>query len=246
MNQEVIAKIAGKELTQADYDEFLKKLPPEQRQYANDPKTKEMYLEQFFAMHLFAQLGEDEKLYETEEYKTLLETMKTELLSQLAMAKTVEGVKVSDEEAKAFFDANQALFAKGESVQAKHILVDDKDKAGELKAAIEKGETTFEEAAKAHSKCPSKEAGGDLGRFEKGQMVPEFEKAAFEAEIGKITEPVKTNFGYHLIKVENHFDAETQNFEDVKEQMRNQLMQQKISNVFGEKIKELKEKYMEK
>ena len=85
MSQEIIAKIAGKELTQADYNEFLKKLPPEQRAYADHPQATEMYMEHFYAMHLFASEGKELKLDETEEYKAILETMKQELVGQLAM-----------------------------------------------------------------------------------------------------------------------------------------------------------------
>ena len=246
MSQDVIAKIAGEELTQEDFNNFLKKIPPEQRAYAENPQTKDMIMDQFYAMYLFAQLGRDEKLDETEEYKTLLNEMKRELLSQLAMAKTAEGVTVSDDEIKKFYDANKLMFGKGEAVQAKHILVDEEADANEIKASIENGKITFEEAAKAHSKCPSKEAGGDLGRFERGQMVLPFEEAAFAAEIGKITGPVKTNFGYHLIKVEEKFDAESKSFDDMKGEIKNQLLQQKIGTVFNKKLDELKAKYIEK
>ncbi|MDO4485669.1 MAG: peptidylprolyl isomerase [Bacillota bacterium] len=245
MSKEVIAKIAGKELTQADFDEFMKKVPPEQRAYLDQPQGKQMFLDQFYAMYLFAQLGADEKLDETDEYKELLETMKRELLSQMAMAKTVEGITVSDKEVKAFYDTNKMMFGKGESVQARHILVDDEAKANEIKAAVENNEISFEDAAKEHSKCPSKEAGGDLGRFERGQMVLPFEEAAFAAEVGKVIGPVETNFGYHLIKVEQRFEAEEKTFDDMKEQIKNQLIQQKYSETFSKKIEELKAKYME-
>ena len=143
MSQDVIAKIAGEELTQEDFNNFLKKIPPEQRAYAENPQTKDMIMDQFYAMYLFAQLGRDEKLDETEEYKTLLNEMKRELLSQLAMAKTAEGVTVSDDEIKKFYDANKLMFGKGEAVQAKHILVDEEADANEIKASIENGKITF-------------------------------------------------------------------------------------------------------
>lgn len=246
MSQEIIAKIAGKELTQADYNEFLKKLPPEQRAYAEHPQAKEMYMEQFYAMHLFAAEGKELKLDETEEYKAILETMKQELVGQLAMSKTVEGIEVTDEEVKAFYDANPQMFVQGETVQAKHILVDEEAKAEELKLAIEAGAVTFEEAARDNSNCPSKEAGGDLGTFGRGQMVPEFDQAAFEAEVDKVVGPVKTDFGYHLIKVISHTEATTQEFEVVKAQLKDQLWQQKSNEAFGAKLAELKEKFMDK
>ena len=85
-------------------------------------------------------------------------------------------------------------------VKASHILVNDEKAAKDLKTQIEGG-MSFEEMAKQHSSCPSKRAGGDLGWFGKGQMVKAFEDAAFSLPEGKISEPVKTQFGYHLIKV---------------------------------------------
>jgi len=86
------------------------------------------------------------------------------------------------------------------SVKASHILVDTKEQADLLKSKINNGES-FETLAKKYSKCPSRENGGDLGYFEKGQMVPAFEDAAFNLPVGKVSEPIHTQFGWHLIKV---------------------------------------------
>jgi len=85
-------------------------------------------------------------------------------------------------------------------VKASHILVKTKEEAQELKTRIEKGEK-FEDLAAKYSECPSGAQGGDLGYFGKGQMVAPFEKAAFEAPVGTVTDPVQTQFGWHLIKV---------------------------------------------
>lgn len=86
------------------------------------------------------------------------------------------------------------------TVRASHILVDSEDQAWAIKSRITEGEN-FETLAKEYSKCPSKEKGGDLGYFNRGQMVPEFEYAAFSTPIGEVSDPVKTRFGWHLIKV---------------------------------------------
>ena len=87
-----------------------------------------------------------------------------------------------------------------DQVKASHILVKDEAKAASLKAQIEQG-ASFEDMARQHSSCPSKAKGGDLGWFGKGQMVKPFEEAAFSTPEGKISNPVKTQFGYHLIKL---------------------------------------------
>ena len=87
-------------------------------------------------------------------------------------------------------------------VRASHILVDTKEEALKIKADIESGKITFEDAAVKYSKCPSgRRAGGDLGGFGRGAMVKPFEDAAFSSPVGEVSEPVKTQFGYHLIKV---------------------------------------------
>ena len=97
------------------------------------------------------------------------------------------------------FDKSQ--FKRISQVRASHILVESQSKALELKKEIENGNISFEEAAAENSICPSGKNGGDLGYFGKGQMVPEFEKAAFSLPVGEVSNPVKTQFGYHLIKV---------------------------------------------
>lgn len=103
--------------------------------------------------------------------------------------------------ASAFCMASQAAGSRTvTSVKASHILVDTKAEANLIKSKIDNGES-FEALAKKYSKCPSGQEGGNLGYFERGQMVPEFEDAAFDLPVGKVSEPVHTQFGWHLIKV---------------------------------------------
>ena len=85
-------------------------------------------------------------------------------------------------------------------VRASHILVDTEKEADRILKRINKGKS-FEDMARKFSSCPSGRKGGDLGYFGKGQMVPEFEKAAFNMEVGQVSPPVRTQFGYHIIKV---------------------------------------------
>lgn len=89
---------------------------------------------------------------------------------------------------------------------ARHILVEDEQVCKDLKAQIENGETTFEDAAKSFSQCPSGNDGGNLGSFGKGAMVPEFDKVVFNDEVGVVHGPVQTQFGYHLLEVTSRKD----------------------------------------
>ena len=246
MSQEVLAVIAGEKITQADLETYLQGVPKEQQAYASNPAFREQFLEQLVSLYLFAQKGEEDKLAETEEFQKVMANARREILAQFAMREVLKTVEVSEEEIKAFYDENQAQFQKGETVSAKHILVETEEKCNEILAAITSGEKTFEDAAKEFSTCPSGQRGGDLGAFGKGQMVSEFEQAAFAAEIGQVVGPVKTQFGCHLIKVEAKNEAEVAAFDEVKGTIRQNLMQQKQNKVYTETLKDLKAKYMEK
>ena len=166
-------------------------------------------------------------------------------MAQFAIRNLFKEVSVSDEEIKVYYDENQAQFKKGETVSAKHILVESEEKCNEILASITNGAKSFEDAAKESSTCPSGQRGGDLGAFGKGQMVPEFEQAAFAAEIGQVVGPVQTQFGFHLIKVEAKNEAEVAAFAEVKENIKRNLIQQKQNSAYDEKVAELKAKYME-
>lgn len=244
-NQEVLAVVAGENITNEDLDKYLENVPQEQRAYLSNPQFRAQYLEQLIALRAFSKMGEEMKLDETEEFAEIMENAKKDILAQMAMAETLKGIEVTDEDAKAFYEGNPQHFSKGATVSAKHILVKEEEECNTILEAIVSGEKEFEEAAKESSTCPSGARGGDLGEFGKGQMVKEFEKAAFEAEIGQVVGPVKTQFGYHLIKVEKKNDATTVPFEEVEENIKKTLLQQKQNEAYNVKVKELKEKYVQ-
>lgn len=244
MSKEVLATVAGREITQEEFDAFLASVPKEQQAYIHNPKFREHCLDQLTSLHMFAQMGEDLKLDETEDFKKAYENAKRDILAQMAIRETLKDVTVTEEELKAFYEQNKGQFMRGETVQAKHILTDSEEKCNDILDAIVNGEKTFEDAAKEFSTCPSKERDGDLGEFGKGQMVKEFEDAAFAAEIGHVVGPVKTQFGYHLIKVEKKNEASVVEFEQIKENLRTNLLQQKQSIAYNQKVEEMKKKYM--
>ena len=246
MNNEVLAIVAGKEITNADVDAFLANLPAEQRQYASNPYFREQYVEQVVTLHVLEKMADDLQLDMTEDYKKMLDNIVRDIKARMAMNEIMKDITVTDLEAETVYNINPDNFSKPETVSAKHILVDSEDVCKEILAQIQNGEKTFEDAAKESSTCPSGQQGGDLGEFGRGQMVKEFEEAAFAAEIGAIVGPVQTQFGFHLIKVEAKSEAETLAFDVVKEQIKKNLLQQKQQQAYTTKIAELKEKYVEK
>ena len=149
----------------------------------------------------------------------------------------------SEEEAKEYYDANEDQFLNGETVHAKHILVDNEDKCQEILEMITTEEKSFEDAAQEFSTCPSGQQGGDLGSFGKGQMVKEFENAVFDGELNKVIGPVKTQFGYHLIWVDDKNEGEVPEYDSIAEQVKGYLVNKKQQETYQSKLKELREKY---
>ena len=244
MENKVLAVVAGYEITEAELDTFLKGLPREQQMYASHPQFRQQCLENLMAIRMFAAEAMEEKIDESEEFKKALDAAKTEILAQLAVAKVMKEIKVEEEELKAYYDANADKFEKGATVSAKHILVKEEEECLAILAAINAGEKTFEEAAKESSTCPSGQQGGSLGEFGKGQMVKEFEDAAFNAEIGTVVGPVKTQFGYHLILVDAKNEASVMAFDEVRGQIYSQVFAQKQNETYDAKVSALKEKYV--
>ncbi len=245
MKDGVIAVVAGKEVTKEEFDLFVENMPQDRKAYLQYPGFKDRLMDEYLSLYTFAQDALDQGLDKTEEYERILESTKRGILAQLAMRAAMKDVKVTDEEARAYYDANPNKFKKEETVQARHILVDNEEKCNEILNSIVNGVISFEEAARQESTCPSGQKGGDLGEFGHGQMVKEFDEAAFAAEPGKVVGPVKTQFGYHLIRVDKKSEAEVQPFEAVKATIVNTLFQKKQNDAYEAKEKELKEKYVE-
>ena len=162
------------------------------------------------------------------------------LLHKYLSEKFYSKVEVSDDEAESFYKENEEHFITPDQVQASHILVKEENEADEVKTKLDSGEN-FEDIAKEVSKCPSSAKGGDLGFFGKGQMVKEFEDAAFSLNPGEITGPVKTKFGYHMIKLIDKKKSAKQSFESVKDNIKAYIGKGIADQMITEKINELRE-----
>jgi peptidyl-prolyl cis-trans isomerase C len=162
--------------------------------------------------------------------------------------------EATDADAQTFYNENPNNFQTPEQVTASHILLKPAEEANEaakaeskaeletIRASIIAGETSFAEAAVAHSSCPSSAQGGSLGAFGKGQMVPEFEIAAFTQEIGEVGDIVETQFGYHIIQVSEHTDEGTIAFEEAKTQIIDFLTNQSKQQAIAAYIESLRSK----
>ncbi|CZE48147.1 peptidylprolyl isomerase [Campylobacter geochelonis] len=204
---------------------------------------------------LLVKQAKDSGIQKDPEYKKSMDMMADSLAFQVWQKKEFDKVKVSDADAKKFYDENaDKLFMKPDEVKAKHILVDDEKKAKEIIAKLAKVEKSklkdeFSKVAGAESKDPTaKQNGGDLGWFSKNQMVKEFGDAAFALKDGEMSKtPVKSDFGYHIILKEESKKAQKVPFDSVKdmikESLKGQKFQQEITTKSDELFKKANVKY---
>jgi foldase protein PrsA len=177
------------------------------------------------------------------DYNTTLEDLKKDIATSLLAQKiATKDITVTDQEIKDYYDKNKESLGQREEVHARHILIKDEAKAKETYEKLKANPNDFDKLAKELSEDPgSKEKGGDLGFFGKGQMVPEFEKVAFEAPINEIQAPVKSEFGYHIIQVLEKKEAKIPTFEEAKAQIEKTLKEQK-AKPYDDLLNELRAK----
>lgn len=238
----VLAVVGGSEITEQDVQNLMAGLQPQQQAQFASEEGKARLLDELINQELFYLDAMDAELEKEELFKQEMEIARKTILKQMAMKNLLDSVKVEDDEAQKYFEEHAERFVEQETVHAKHILVKTKEEAEAVLAEIQGG-VAFEDAAAKHSTCPSNERGGDLGTFPKGQMVPAFEEAAFALEVGVVSEPVETSFGYHLIRVDEKTEAKAQEFENVKEQIVGQLLAMGQNQAYVEKTTELRSKY---
>jgi peptidyl-prolyl cis-trans isomerase C len=215
-DDKVLAKVNGTEIKQSDVALAEEELAPSLAQM--DPATKDENVLAFLIdMKIVAKAAEDKKVADTEEFKKRLNFTRNRLLMDSLLAS--EGKAATNDAAmkQVYEDASKQIAGEQE-VHARHILVETEDEAKAVKAELDKG-GDFAELAKKKSKDPGASDGGDLGFFTKDQMVPEFSAVAYALEPGKISDPVKSQFGWHIIKVEEKRNRKPPEFDQVKAQI---------------------------
>jgi foldase protein PrsA len=188
--------------------------------------------------------GEEAFKQALESNNTTLAFLKQDLKNYLTIKQLLEPqIEITEEEMKTYFDENKDSFAEAEQIKASHILVADEKTANEVKQKLNDG-GDFAELAKDYSTDDStKDSGGDLGYFAKGTMVSEFEDVAFGLAVDQVSKPVKTEFGYHIIKVEAKKKAKEANYNDSKEEIKETLVDQKIDSEYTTWLENKKKSY---
>jgi peptidyl-prolyl cis-trans isomerase C len=242
MDSKVLARVNGREITEYDLVQTVTRFPRERQEYFVTEQGRKELLDQVVSFELVYNFAKDNALDAEQPFKEQMANVEKEVLTQYAVNRVLSQVDVTEKEVKDFYQNNMSMFIEEESVRAKHVLVENLEEANKVLKEIKSG-LSFEDAAQKYSNCPSKAQGGELGTFSRGRMVPEFEKAAFELEVGVISEPVETQFGYHLIKVEEKIAPNLKPLKEVENVIGNNLMQQKQNQTYSEFTNFLKSKY---
>lgn len=233
----LLAEVNSKKIYEDDVYRLLSGIEDKQR--FNSKEGFNILTDELVNQELILQNAKENYFDKEDEFIERLEEVKNDMLKNYAMHKIFNEVTINDDEVADYYEKNKDTMYNPSTYTASHILVDDEDKANEILDEIKNG-LDFAEAAKKYSLDPSKDNGGSLGTFPKGVMVAEFQEALDELSVGEISKPIKSQFGYHIIKLEDKKLIE-QKFEDIKDQVKSTYemvkRQEKYLNLVSELAK---------
>jgi peptidyl-prolyl cis-trans isomerase C len=233
-----IATVNDAKITVKDYQELLQRVPPNYQSFIKNQKAK--VVNDMITQELLFQEAKKQNLGDDKTVLEMLENMKKQIMVQRLLQKQVaDQVVVPDKEVKEYFEAHKEEFNLPERVKAAHILVKTKEEADTVLGKAKKNED-FAKLAQEYSIDPSKVNGGDLGYFERGRMIPEFETAVFALKPGEISGVVKTQFGFHIIKLLDKKPVEARQYGEVEAEIKAKLLQEKQASAFNKLIETLK------
>ena len=255
VSAKTLVTVNGKPITQEEVDQEL--MQATQGRFNQVPADRQAafrheVLQQLIGKELIYDDAKKSGILKSKEYKSeykkLEQRMKKELAIQVWQKKLLDSIKIPNKALKEYYNKNKEEFKEKESVHARHILVKTEDEAKKIIAQLkslsgEKLKEKFIELAKKESTGPSGPKGGDLGYFSKGQMVPAFNDKVFSMKKGQVTlQPVKTQFGYHVIYVEDKKPSMTRSFDEVKTFIEQRLKMEKFKALMKKKMDELQKK----
>ncbi len=220
----IVAKVDGVDVHESDVALAEEELGASLPQDATPEARRNYLITHLVDMILLSRAAEEQGLSGSDDFKRRFAAMRTKLLAGL-MLRQIAQKSVSEEAMHKVYEDAVKQMGDEQEVRARHILVETEDQAKAIQADLKKG-ADFAELAKQKSKDPAAADGGDLGYFTKDQMVPEFADAAFKLDKGQISEPVKTQFGWHIIKVEDKRKKPMPTYDQVKDQLATVVVQQ--------------------
>jgi len=237
-NGKVLVTIDKEKITMEEFNKELDKIPMNMKMAVATESGKKSYLDRLIMKKLLLIEANKDKIENEKEFQTRLIDIKEQLLIESLLKKKISSdSQLNDEELKKYYDTNKDKFKKGEEINTRHILLKTAEEAKQIKEKLQNGED-FVELAKKYSIDPNaKTTGGEIGFHPKGAIFPEYEEAAFKlTKIGQVSGIVKTQYGYHIIRLEGTKPPAFVSFDEVKDFIKQQMVQ--------EKQKELVEKYI--
>ena len=236
----ILAKIGNKKITMADLNQIIGSQDPEQQKIIeNNPQIKESILWQIVRSMVVADIAKKKGFNKKSEIKNQLELMTNNFLAAVYLQQEiVEKITINEDKARAYYKDHPEIFKTPEKIQVRHILIkvdasasDEEKKKARGKAEnvlkkIKEGEDFSKLASELSDDPGTKEKGGDLDFFSKGTMVPAFEQAAFSLKPGEISGITETDYGYHIIKMEEKKEALLEPYENIKDKVKDQALQE--------------------
>ncbi len=257
VDEEIVAKVDGEAITKNElYDLMVEQYGTQALDSLIGEKIVNAELEkqkiEVSEEDIETELNKIKQYYESDQafteamayYGYTLDDIKKDVTMNIQIKRLLgPNITIGEEDISSYFEQNKTSFDQKEEVRARHILVKTEEQAKEIKEKISAGED-FAQLAKEHSTDEmTKESGGDLGFFGKGKMVKEFEEEAFGLGIGEISNPVKTDYGYHIIKVEEKKEAKEATLEEHKDEIKDILVEAKLPEVYQNWYQEKYDEY---
>lgn len=242
MENKILAYVGDRVITEEDKKFFLESLGPQFRSYFESGDKSKEILNELVCQEMLYLDAKENKIDENEDFQKVVRKTTESLLKTYAVGKVLESVVVTDEEIEKYYNETSDKYNSPKSVNASHILVDSEKQADMISEKIKAGDD-FAELAKEYSSCPSKNNGGNLGTFHSGQMVKEFDDAVFAMKENEISSPVKTQFGYHIIKLNEIIPEKKYSLDEIKDKVAADYKRVKEQKVYSEKLEELSTKY---
>ncbi len=240
----ILATIDGDKITLEEFNKELDRIPANMKMLVLTQSGKQSFLDRYIVKRLLLDEANKESIDKDKEFQERANDIREQLLIEsLLKKKVMTNINPSEQELKEYYEKNKEKFKTGQEIDTRQILVKTEKEANEIRAKLDKGED-FAELAKRFSIDPSAKAtGGAIGFHAKGSLLPEYEAVAFKlTKVGQISAPVKTQLGYHIIQLQGMKQSSYTPFEEVKDFIKQRIVQEKQSDVLEKYVSDLKAK----
>ena len=255
-DKNVLARIGAKTITKTEFEARIAALPPQYQDALKDEKAKRNFLEMFMQAQLFSLAAKEEKIDKEPAIAMQIEDAVNGMLAQEFVRRKLSAIaNPTESEIKKYYEENKVQLMKPTTVKVQHLLfkLEEKAKPEEVAAALAKAEKArkaiaggadFDKLVKEQSDdTETKDNGGDLGYFTQQEMVPEFAEPVFKMKVGDISQPIKSPFGYHIVKLNDRKEGSTMDLNEATPTIESTLMKAKQQSALENEIHRLKKKY---